>query len=226
MNSALAITNFGNHYIDGHDNPAIQFDFVLKGFNHIIGEIDKNMAEASAKLHEDVPNAPEQLPLLENLDNWQAMKITLEAGIRWAKRYSRLAKIIAENFETDPVRKQELMRIFEICQRVPAEAPEHFDEALQMDHPLQMLKRYEVPETAWPCRPDYWYYPFYKKDVLDDKVMTREDALDYICEFEIRAFEHSRAWSRIYREIMQGSSGPYSVDSRWSQAGRQRVHHL
>jgi len=209
MNASLCITNSGNAHNSSNENPTIQYDFVLKGFNHILKVIEEKMADAHKKLHEDVPDAPEQLPLLDKLDTWEAMRITLEAAIRWARRYSRLARIIAENFETDPVRKQELLRIAETCYKVPAEPPEHLWEAIQFDLFFNHLRQYEMPYTAWPARPDYWYWPHYKKDVIDEKTITREDALDYVCEWQIRAFECSRSASRISRELMQGSSGPY-----------------
>lgn len=209
MDAAMSIICYGNSHLNGHENPGLQYDFLLKGFNHIISKIDEKMEEANKKIHEGPLNAPEHLPLLEKLDNWKAMKIVLEASIRWANRYSRLARIIAENFETDPQRKQELLQMSEICKKIPAEAPQTFWEAVQHDHFMQILKRYETPDTAWPSRPDYFYWPYYKKDIIDEKKMTREDAIDLIGEWQIRCFEIGRPWSRIYREILQGSSGPY-----------------
>ncbi|MFZ2634649.1 MAG: pyruvate formate lyase family protein, partial [Desulfosalsimonadaceae bacterium] len=46
-----------------------------------------------------------------------------EACIILAERYARLARIIAENFESDPKRKEELLRISETCEQVPAKTP-------------------------------------------------------------------------------------------------------
>jgi len=39
-------------------------------------------------------------------------------------RYVRLVRIVVENFESDPKRKEELLRIAETCERVPAKPPE------------------------------------------------------------------------------------------------------
>ncbi|HAG09339.1 MAG TPA: formate acetyltransferase [Desulfotomaculum sp.] len=209
MNAALAITHTGNAHNSVNENPTPQYDWILKGYNAIIKQINENLALAHQKLHEDVPNAPEQLPWMDKMDNWQAMKITLEAGIKWAKRYSRLARIIAENFETDPQRKEELLRIAQTCAKIPAEPPEHLWEAIQFDMLFHHLRQYEMPYTAWPARPDYWYYPYYKKDVTDEKNIVQEDALDYVCEWLIRAYETTRSLGRNQRELMQGSSGPW-----------------
>ena len=78
------------------------------------------------------------------------MKMCLEATIRYARRFSRLAKIIAENFETDPKRKEELLRISETCYKVPAQPPEHLWEAMQFDHLVQVAYRLEWINGAWP----------------------------------------------------------------------------
>ena len=74
--------------------------------------------------------------------------------IRWARRYSRLAKIIAENFETDPKRREELLRIAEVCEKVTARPPGHLQESLQFNPFIQIACRYEAGEGARPCRPD------------------------------------------------------------------------
>ena len=210
METAMAISHYGNSHLDAHENPGLQYDWLLKGFNHIIGVINENIAQATKKLTEGPLNAPEDLPLLDKIDNWNAMKMVLEASIRYARRYARLTKIIAENFETDPQRKQELLKMSEMCNHILANPPESFWESLQHDHFCQVLKRLECGDTAWTSRPDYYYYPYYKKDVIDEKNITREDALELIGEHQMRCFETSRAWSRNYREIITGSPGPYA----------------
>lgn len=186
-----------------------QPDWMYQGFENIIKTINEKIAEANNKLHEEVPNAPEQVGYMQKLDTWQAMKICLEAGIRFAKRYSRLAEIIATNFETDPQRKKELLRISETCSKVPARSPEHIWEAIQFDQFVQVLYRMENHNAAWTWRQDYWHWPFYKKDVLEEKILSREDMVDYCAEWMILAYSIGKAWLRLGREALQGSPGPY-----------------
>ena len=178
-----------------------------RGFLDIIEEIDQHIEEAEDKTI-GVPG-PDILPLYDRLQNWDAMKLILQASINYAKRYARLARIIAENFETDPVRKEELLRLAETCENVPAKAPQNLQESLQYDHFIQMLARTEAHEGAWPARPDYYHWPMYEKDVLIDKRITRDEALDLIGEFLIRAYEVGGFGPRWAREGLQGITGTW-----------------
>jgi formate C-acetyltransferase/benzylsuccinate synthase len=186
-----------------------QWDYMFRlGLEGIIAEIDEKIAEASKHIYEKVPE-PEELDYYEKLDVWKSMKLVLEAVIRWARRYSRLARIIAENFEKDPKRREELLRIAEVCEKVPARPPEHLQESLQFDHFIQIACRYEACEGAWPARPDYWHGPFYDKDVNQDKILTREEALDLTGEFLIRCYEVGWFWLMMARDTLQGITGTW-----------------
>ena len=181
-----------------------QYDWWLpRGFNGVLKEINQKIAEAQDKLYQGVPE-PEDYVYYEKLEEWNSMKIALEAGIRWAQRYARLAKIIAENFETDPDRKKELLRIAETCEKVPANPPEHFWESLQFDWFIQTLVRVEQYEGAWPARPDYWHWPYYEKDVIKEKNLTREEAIDLVGEFIINAYGLGAFFGTSAKESLQG----------------------
>jgi formate C-acetyltransferase/benzylsuccinate synthase len=185
-----------------------QPDWMYQGFDSIIEAINENLADAEKKMR-DVPTAEEQVSYMEKIDTWKAMKICLEATIRHARRISRLAKIIAENYETDPKRRQELLRVSETCYKVPAEAPEHLWEAIQFDHLVQVAYRLEWNNAAWSWRQDYWHRPFYKKDVLEEKNITRDEVVELCAEWMMAAYGIGKAWVRVGREAMQGSPGPY-----------------
>jgi len=187
------------------------YEYLMTGkraFQDIIDQIDKNIEDADQKVHQ--PTAKREFfPLYEKMNNWEAMIIMLEAGIRIAKRYARLAKIIAENFETDPKRKQELLKIAETCERVPAHPPRNLQESLQYDIFIQMISRTEAIEGAWPARPDYYHGPYYDKDVNIDKTLTKEEAIDLVGEFLIRAAEVCQFKPKWSREGLQGIDGTW-----------------
>ncbi|MCP4718709.1 MAG: formate acetyltransferase, partial [Desulfobacteraceae bacterium] len=180
-----------------------------RAFEDIIEELDKNIEEAEEETLG--LSGPDILPLYEKISNWEAMKIALEAAIRWAKRHARLARIIAENFESDPKRKEELLRLAESCERVPAKPPQTFQQSLQYDHFIQALARKEQVEGAWPARPDYYHWPLYKKDVVDEKNITKDEAIDLVGEFMIRAYDMPLvlALARWVREGLQGIAGTW-----------------
>jgi formate C-acetyltransferase/benzylsuccinate synthase len=164
-----------------------QPDWMYQGFDSIINTIDENLKDAEKKMRE-TPTAEEQVSYMEKIDTWKAMKICLEATIRHARRISRLAKIIAENFETDQKRRQELLRVSETCDKVPAKPPEHLWEAIQFDHFVQIAYRLEWHNAAWPWRQDYWHLPFYKKDVIEEKNLTRDEVVEYCAEWMMAAY--------------------------------------
>jgi len=192
----------------GSDYVTMQPEWLYQGLDSIIKTIDENIADAQKKSREAM-TAEEQVSYLPKIDTWKAMKICLEATIRYARRFSRLARILAENYETDPERKEELLRVSETCYKVPAKPPEHLWEAMQFDHFIQVAYRLEWANTAWPCRPDYWHWPFYQKDVLQEKNLTRDEAMEYCAEWMIAASGFGKAYIRIAREALQGTPGPY-----------------
>ncbi len=180
-----------------------------RAFEDIIKEIDAKIEEAEEKTMGSA--TPDILPLYKKINNWEAMKISLQSGIRWAKRHARLARIIAENFETDPKRKEELLRVADTCERVPAKPPRTLQESFQYDHFVQVLARKERREGAWPARPDYYHGPYYDKDVNIEKNITKEEAFDLIGEFMIRAYDMPLilAIGRFAREGLQGIAGTW-----------------
>jgi formate C-acetyltransferase/benzylsuccinate synthase len=180
-----------------------QPEWMYQGFDSIIKTIDENLKDAEKKMRES-PTAEEQVSYMEKIDTWKAMKICLQATIRYARRISRLARIIAENFETDPERRQELLQISETCQKVPAKTPEHLWEAMQFDHFVQVAYRLEWHNAAWSSRYDYWHWPFYKKDVMEEK-----NTVELCAEWMMAAYGIGKSWLRFGREGLQGSPGPY-----------------
>jgi pyruvate-formate lyase len=187
------------------------YEFIMTGkraFEDIIAELEKNINEADAKYHEPDAN-DEIIALFEKMVNWEAMKITLEAGIRHGQRFARLARIIAENFETDNKRKEELLQVASCCEQVPAKPPRTLQESLQYDLFIQLFSRSEAIEGAWPARPDYYHGPYYDKDVNIDKRISKEDALDLVGEFLIRAHEVSQYKPKWLREGLQGIEGTW-----------------
>jgi benzylsuccinate synthase len=187
------------------------YEYIMTGkraFADIIDELDRKIDEVDEEVHKPGANA-EISKSYDKLNNWDAMKITLEAGIRIAKRYARLARIIAENFEEDPNRKEELLKIAETCERVPAHPPRNLQESFQYDIFIQMMSRTEAIEGAWPSRPDYYHGPYYDKDVNIDKTLTKQEALDLVGEFIIRAAEVCQFKPKWTREGLQGIDGTW-----------------
>jgi len=98
-----------------------------------------------------------------------------------AYRYSLKAKELA-NSELNPERKEELLKIAEICGRVPWEAPSTFHEALQslwLVHMLVMAAESYPGAGLSHGRWDQYMYPFYRKDIQEGR-LTREEAKELL----------------------------------------------
>jgi len=109
-------------------------------------------------------------------------------GVRlFAERYSRKAAELAER-ETDEARRSELLKISEICLRVPYYPAETFHEALQavwFQHMLIiMAESYPGPGVSHG-RFDQYMFPYYEKDLHEGRI-TREEAKELLRCFWIK----------------------------------------
>ncbi len=131
----------------------------------------------------DFINDPEATDKQQEL---QAMDISCDAAILFAERHAELAEKMA-NEESEPQRKEELLKIAEVCRWVPAHAPRDMQEAIQMYWFVHLGTVTEL--NGWDCMNpghiDQHLYPFYQKG-LADGTMTREKAKELLSCFWIK----------------------------------------
>ena len=114
-----AVAHCVNSIYQGHTS--LDYEKVLtKGLNGIKKQVDEELGKLDLAEIKD----------FEKFQFLNAVNITLEAAISFAKRYAELARSLAEK-ETDTQRKAELERIAETCDWVPANPARSFYEALQ-----------------------------------------------------------------------------------------------
>lgn len=132
------------------------FDYLLKtGFSAII----QTCQEKLAALQIDCDD------YLDQRDLYESCMITLQAVIAYANRFAALARQMAEQ-QTDEVRRAELLRIAENCERVPAQPARNYWEALQFVYLIQMTIRMEGNALGVSLgRMDQYLYPYYQADV-------------------------------------------------------------
>jgi formate C-acetyltransferase len=126
------------------------------------------------------------------------MAMSLEAAIRWAKRYAELARETAEK-ETDPSRKKELETIADICEWVPENPAHTFHEALQSYWLIHLIINFlEIPMVGTGIRFDQVMNRFYEKDVEEGRI-DRDQAQELveflIVKFQETGFLHAPIWS-------------------------------
>ena len=109
----------------------------------------------------------------------KAVILSCQAVMDYAERYSELAAQMAAEC-SDPVRKQELLKISENCSRVPANGATSFYEACQSFWFVQQLLQVESSgHSISPGRFDQYMYPYYKADI-EKGAITREAAQELI----------------------------------------------
>ena len=131
----------------------------------------------------DLLNDPEAFAKREEL---RAMDIAADALIRFGERHSEKARELAAE-ESDPLRKAELEKIAEVCERVPAHAPRDFREALQyywFVH-LGVITELNGWDSFNPGRLDQHLYPFYQKG-LDEGTLNEGQARELLQAFWVK----------------------------------------
>ena len=144
----------------------------------------------------DIEAALDRLDFLndpEALDQREALKsfaTSCDAVMRFAERHVELARERAET-EPDAARKAELLKIAEVCERVPAQAPRDFHEALQaywFCH-LAVVTELNGWDAFSPGHLDQHLLPFYERG-LADGTLTRESARELLECFFIKFNNH------------------------------------
>ena len=91
---------------------------------------------------------------------------------------------------SNEVRAAELRGIAENCRVVPENPPQTFAQAVQMVWFVHVMFHIEVCTTACGFgRFDQYMWPFYKKDVIDEGILTRDEALELVECLYLKACE-------------------------------------
>jgi formate C-acetyltransferase len=156
----------------------------------------------------------------ERLDFYNAVLIVLDAALAYAKRYADLAREKAAE-ETNPKRKREFERIAEVCDWVPANPARDWWEAVQSVWMIHVLIWCESTRQAKSFgRFDQYMYPFYKKSVMDEKTMSRDDALELLECFWVKTA--SFTWLYGYDAAYVASASGYALSQCLLIGGQTR----
>ncbi|MBQ2712041.1 MAG: glycyl radical protein [Clostridia bacterium] len=159
----------GNYFYNGVGHVTVDYGKVLSvGLNGIIEEA------ANALIQCNVGDAD----YCARSQFLKAVILTCKGVILHAERYADLAKEMAKT--ATGARKDELLRISDICRNVPANPAKGFWEACQSFWFIQLLLQIESSgHSISPGRFDQYMYPYYKKDISEGK-LTKEDVQELI----------------------------------------------
>jgi formate C-acetyltransferase len=180
-----------------------------KGMLDFIGEIHASLSKL------DFLSDPQAYEKQEEL---RAMAICAQALLRNAERHADAAEALAQ-VEPDPQRRAELLRIAQVCRRVPAQAPRDFWEALQyywFVH-LGVTTELNTWDAFCPGRLDQHLYPFYRRG-LQDGSLTRQQAEELLQCFWIK-FNNQPAPPKV--GVTAAESGTYTDFAQINVGGLQ-----
>jgi pyruvate formate-lyase/glycerol dehydratase family glycyl radical enzyme len=182
----------------------INYPEILKlGTNGIIAKIDKELSETSESDR-------------QKHDTLQAMKISLEGINVYAKKLSVEAKRLAHQ-ETEPVRKNELLHLVDICQCVPSNPCVTIDEAVNAMWIMWIGVHMENTNAGFSLgRLDQWLQPYFTADL--EKLTTKNDRQEYIKHaieligcFYMRCTDHLPLVPDIGNHLFGGSSSDQAI---------------
>jgi formate C-acetyltransferase len=172
---AGVFTEFMEQRAPGHT--VLDDKIYRKGLLDFKKEIEEEIARLDFFRDPDAFDRREQL---------RAMAIAADALILYARRHAEKARQLAQK-EVDPNRKNELLKIAEVCEWVPAHAPRTFWEALQyywFVH-LGVIIELNTWDSFNPGRLDQHLYPFYRRDLAEGR-LTQEQARELLQAFWIK----------------------------------------
>lgn len=166
---------------------------------------------------------PQTMEEQAKVDFWKACIIQCQGLITYAHRMADEAERKASAC-TDEKRRQELLTIAENCRIVPEQPPQTFQQALQAVWFVHVYFYIEVCTTACGFgRFDQYMWEFYKKDVIDEKNITREEALEMLeclylktCEvYEVRDSWYATAFAGypMWQILVVGGQTPDGKDA-------------
>ena len=136
---------------------------VKVGFLGIKTEAEDRLAGLDLAVAADVKKAP----------FLKGVILVMEAAAEYGYRYADLARDMAGT-ERDAGRKAELLKMAEVCDRVPANPAGSFHEALQSYHfAWLMLILENIGNQSFALgKLDQYLYPYYERDIREGRIST------------------------------------------------------
>ena len=177
--TAGIFTEFQEQRAPGHT--VLGYKMFRTGFLQLKDEIRETLSRL------DYFNDPDALEKAEEL---RAMDIACDAIIMYASRYAEELEKHSK-LEKDPVRKKELLKIAEICMKVPAHAPETVHEMLQhywFIH-IGVITELNPWDSFNPGRLDQHLFPVFKKE-MEASTLSMDELYDLLGCYWVKFNNH------------------------------------
>lgn len=183
---------------------------LAEGLESVIREADEKAASAKP----------------EEQEFYQAVALSLKGLIRYAENLSREAERQAMN-ETDRERREQLLKMAEVCSRVPAKPSGSFREAVNCIWLCLIgIHAENINMAISPGRLDQVLYPYYKKD-MDSGKLTVKEALELTACLWIKTGDNVDLVPQVSEELFGGAgTAPAVTVGGIDEKGRDAVNDL
>ena len=179
----------------GDAHLAVNYERILKDG---LKGYEKRVKECKASLDLTDPDS------IDKYCFYNAVLIVLDAVRTFANRYSVLAKKLAEK-ELNQERKLELLEMSRICEKVPYEPAETFQEAVQSVWFIQLILQIESNGHSLSYgRFDQYMYPYYDRDIKNGNI-TETEALELLTCLWIKTLTINKVRSQAHTLSSAGS---------------------
>ena len=140
---------------------------------------------------------------LDKYQFYDAVLVVIDAVKNFAGRYADLAKELAEKAEGQ--RKEELLKISEICSKVPYEPAQNFREAIQSIWFVQLILQIESNGHSLSFgRLDQYLNPYLEKDLQEGRI-TEDRAVELFTNLWVKAMTVNKVRSQSHTFSSAGS---------------------
>jgi len=181
---------------------------VTAGEGHITVDYSKLVKVGLTGFLSEVEQALKELDLAEpeNLNKrlfYKASIICLKAAMHFIARYAKLADEL-KDLEKNPKRKEELVRLSQVCSKIASGVPENFYEALHLIWFVHLILQIESNGHSFSFgRIDQYLYPFYQSDKLQGTI-TNEEVLELVECFFLKIFTINKIRSYSHTLVVSG----------------------
>ncbi len=145
----------------------------------------------------------------EKRDFCQAVQLSLSGILSYTANLSKLAASMAQK-ENDPVRKKNLLKMSEVCKKVPAQKSTTFREAINALWICRVALHQENANVAMsPGRLDQVLYPLYRKDI--EQGMSQSEAVELVGCLWLKICDHVPLAPETSEELFGGSGSNQAV---------------
>jgi formate C-acetyltransferase len=166
---------------------------ITTGYGKLLEKIDAKLAETTAA---------------EKREFYTAARISVQAAIRYIKRYAAAYRVAAET-EKDAKRTRELAVIAETLEKIAVEKADSFREAMQLMWITHIIANTALGSALSFGRFDQYMYPFYAADMACGAI-TAEEVQELLCCMMLKVNEPKM---RTVQSVTLGGTTPDGKDA-------------